>query len=97
MGSEQPISISPSCCFNNIVGLPQKDGREYPLFNYEKILYDSLLGIDENFKYSYLRIKKTTGLGITEFFLRLMGWLRTGGCEAHTMEKSDVHSHRSQY
>jgi hypothetical protein len=26
------------CCFNHIVGLPQKDKKEYPLFDYEKII-----------------------------------------------------------
>ena len=31
------------CCWNHIVGLPQKDKKEYPLFDYEKILYDTLL------------------------------------------------------
>ena len=31
------------CCFNHVVGLPQKDKQEYPMFDYEKILYDSLL------------------------------------------------------
>ena len=34
-----------NCCFNHIVGLPQKDGREYPLFDYEKLLYDNLIAV----------------------------------------------------
>jgi hypothetical protein len=29
------------CCFNHVVGVPTKDKQEYPLFDYEKILYDS--------------------------------------------------------
>jgi hypothetical protein len=37
------------CCFNHIVGIPQKDKREYPLFDYEKILYESLMSVDNNF------------------------------------------------
>ena len=31
------------CCFNHMVGLPRKDRHEFPLFDYEKLLYDSLL------------------------------------------------------
>ena len=31
------------CCWNHIVGLPIKNNKEYPLFNYEKTLFNSLL------------------------------------------------------
>ena len=31
------------CCFNHIVGLPTKGRIEKPIFDYEKLLYDSLL------------------------------------------------------
>lgn len=65
------------CCFNHVIGLPQKDGKEYPLFDYEKILYDTQLGVDGNFKDKHLWVKKATGLGITEFMLRIMAWLCT--------------------
>lgn len=73
------------CCWNHVVGLPRKDGREYPLFDYEKILFNSLLFphvnnlLSHDFKDKHLWIKKATGLGITEFFLRLMAWLCTSG------------------
>jgi hypothetical protein len=30
------------CCFNHIVGLPKKDGKEFPLFDYERSLYYAL-------------------------------------------------------
>ena len=51
------------------------------MFDYEKLLYDSLLVFDNNnnnnnnFKAKHLWVKKATGLGITEFFLRFMSWL----------------------
>ena len=48
------------------------------MFDYEKILYDSILVNDvsnHSFKHKYLWVKKATGLGVTEFFLRLMVWL----------------------
>jgi hypothetical protein len=69
------------CCFNHIVGLPRKDGVEHPIYDYEKILYDSLLPIithhSSSFKNKHLWVKKATGLGITEFMLRMMAWLCT--------------------
>src|SRR5512133_3228096 len=64
------------CCFNHIVGLPIKDKREFPLFDYEEVLYDSFIDVG-NFKDKHLWVLKSTGLGITEFFLRLLGWLCT--------------------
>jgi hypothetical protein len=69
------------CCFNHIIGLSIKDGIEKSIFDYEKLLYDSLL-IPEfynhskhNFKHKHLWVKKAKGLGVTEFMLRLMAWL----------------------
>lgn len=72
------------CCFNHVVGLPQKDKRELPLFDYEKIFYDSLMlpscvtnHANTTFQDKHLFLLKATGLGATEFFLRLMAWLCT--------------------
>jgi hypothetical protein len=55
--------------FNNIIGLPKKNNREFPLFDYEQLLYDTL----QNSKHVW--VKKATGLGITEFILRFIAWL----------------------
>jgi hypothetical protein len=64
------------CCFNHIVGLPQRDGQYKPLYDYEKIIFDSLVAQVGNTSYSkHLWIKKATGLGISEFMLRFMAWL----------------------
>jgi hypothetical protein len=78
---QEDIRTKGDCCFNHIIGLPRKDGIEKSIFDYEKLLYDSLL-IPEfynhskhNFKYKHLWVKKATGLGVTEFMLRLMAWL----------------------
>ena len=54
---------------NHIIGLPQKNGQSYPLFDYEELIFDTL----HNHKHVW--IKKATGLGITEFILRYMAWL----------------------
>jgi hypothetical protein len=55
--------------FNRLIGLPEKDGIPTQLFDYELDLYK----VWEQFKHIW--IKKSTGLGISEFFLRLMLWL----------------------
>ena len=78
---QEDIKTRGNCCFNHIIGLPRKDEIEKSIFDYEKLLYDSLL-IPEfynpskhNFKHKHLWVKKATGLGVTEFMLRLMAWL----------------------
>lgn len=37
------------------------DGREMPIFEYEKILYDSLISVDGSFKDKHFWVKKATG------------------------------------
>jgi hypothetical protein len=65
------------CCFNHIIGLPKKDSIDKPLYDYEKIMFDSLVTKDGNINPAnkHLWIKKATGLGISEFMLRFMAWL----------------------
>jgi hypothetical protein len=78
---QEDIKTKGDCCFNHIIGLPTKDKMEKPMFNYEKLLYDSLLIpyisnlLQHTFKHKHLWVKKATGLGVTEFFLRFMAWL----------------------
>jgi hypothetical protein len=55
--------------FNDVIGLPQKNGQPMSLFDYEQMLYDELQS------HKHIWIKKATGLGITEFMLRYMAWL----------------------
>jgi hypothetical protein len=40
---QQDIKTKGGCCFNHVIGLPRKDGIEKSIFDYEKLLYDSLL------------------------------------------------------
>jgi hypothetical protein len=85
---QQAAASNGNCCFNHVCGLPTKDKKEYPLFDYEKILYDALItpstdsvkgSVDssEGFKDKHLWVKKATGLGVTEFMLRMIAWLCT--------------------
>jgi hypothetical protein len=66
----EDIRTDGDCCFNHIIGLPQKDGNDKPLYDYEQIIFDSLNGNNK-----HIWIKKATGLGISEFMLRFMAWL----------------------
>jgi hypothetical protein len=50
----------------------KKDGTDKPLYDYQQIIFDSLVTRDGN---KLLWIKKETGLGISEFILRFMAWL----------------------
>lgn len=73
----QFIAKGGNCCFNHIIGLPVKDKIEKPLFDYEELLFHELFSSKGDFKDKHLWILKSTGLGITEFFLRITGWLCT--------------------
>jgi hypothetical protein len=67
---QEDVRTDGDCCFNHIIGLPQKDGDDKPLYDYEQIIFNSLDGSNK-----HLWIKKATGLGISEFMLRFMAWL----------------------
>ena len=36
----QDIKTKGNCCFSHIIGLPQKNGVDKPLYDYEKIIFD---------------------------------------------------------
>ena len=68
---QEDVRTKGDCCFNHIIGLPRKDGKiEKPLFDYEKLLYDSLIipdfynPLQQAFKHKHLWVKKATGLGV---------------------------------
>jgi late competence protein required for DNA uptake (superfamily II DNA/RNA helicase) len=69
---QEDIKTNGDCCFNHIIGLPIKDAVGKPLYDYEKIIFDSLFTQNGN---KHLWIKKATGLGISEFMLRFIAWL----------------------
>jgi hypothetical protein len=54
--------------FNHAIGLPQKNGQSNPLFDYERLLFNTLQ------EHKHVWVKKATGLGITEFMLRYIAW-----------------------
>jgi hypothetical protein len=58
------IITNGDCCFNHIIGLPKKNIKDKPFFDYEKLLVDTFQ------QDKHIWIRKATGLGITEFMLR---------------------------
>jgi hypothetical protein len=52
--------------FNDIIGLPIKNGKEYPIFDYELDVIDKI----ENNRNVW--IKKASGIGMTELILRFL-------------------------
>lgn len=57
-----------NCCFNHIVGLPTKNDKEYPLFDYEKLIFDA---IENN---QNIWVLKSRGIGLTTFVIRYLAW-----------------------
>jgi len=67
--NKEYVTSNGTCCFQHVIGLPTKDNVEKPLFDYQQLIYNTL---ETN---KHLWILKSTGLGITELFLRYMCYL----------------------
>ena len=39
----EDVRTNGDCCFNHIIGLPQKDSVDKPSYDYEKTIFDSLI------------------------------------------------------
>jgi hypothetical protein len=57
---QEDIGTNCDCCYNHIIGLPTKGRIEKPLFDYEKMLYDSLLASLSSSKISLRPLKNWT-------------------------------------
>jgi hypothetical protein len=40
---QEDIRNNGDCCFNHIIGLPQKDGIDKLLYDYERMIFDCLI------------------------------------------------------
>jgi hypothetical protein len=45
---QQDVRTNGDCCFNHIIGLPEKDGVDKPFYDYEGIIFDSLVTQNAN-------------------------------------------------
>jgi hypothetical protein len=57
-----------SCCFNHLISLPSKGNIQYPLFDFQAIIFDTL---ERN---QNVWIKKARGIGLTTFIIRYLAW-----------------------
>jgi hypothetical protein len=72
-----------SCCWNHLIGLPEKHGINHNLYLYEYSLFQELMkdspkptdNIITRQQHKHLAVIKATGLGITEFVLRWIAWM----------------------
>lgn len=66
-----------NCCFHHLIGPPQKDNRDMPLLPYQQLLWNFLK------EHKRIWIKKSRGIGVTEFLLRYIAYnCSTGGFPA---------------
>lgn len=71
------------CCWNHFVGLPEKNGKRFPLFDYQEEVFNDFMKswrdepLADGRVYKFFAVLKATGLGFTEIIARLMGWLAT--------------------
>ena len=56
------------CCFNHLISLPTKNGRQYPIFPFQELIFNAL---EQN---QNVWIKKARGIGLTAFMLRYLAW-----------------------
>ncbi len=72
------------CCFNHFIGMPEKHGKVFPFFEYEKVLWDdfekSLQGESPQRLFAVL---KATGIGMTEYIIRVMAWMAVSSGKYH--------------
>jgi hypothetical protein len=40
---QEDIRTNGDCCFNHIIGLPQKDNVDKPFYDYQRMIFDSLI------------------------------------------------------
>jgi hypothetical protein len=66
--TEEHIRTNRQCCFNHVVGLPIKNNKAYPIFDFQKQIFDYLEG------YQNIWIKKARGIGVTTFLIRYLVW-----------------------
>ena len=50
---QEDIKTDGDCCFNHIIGLPTKEGMEKAIFDYEKLLYDSIFLVNDSLNHNH--------------------------------------------
>lgn len=81
--NELAKNMDGKCCWNHLIGLPEKHGVKHNLYMYEYNLFRELMkekpkptdSIVIRQQHKHLAVIKATGLGITEFVLRWIAWM----------------------
>jgi hypothetical protein len=64
------------CCFNHFIGMPEKHGKVFPFFEYEKVLWDDFeKSLNGESPQRLFAVLKATGIGMTEYIIRVMAWM----------------------
>ena len=64
------------CCFNHFIGMPEKHGKVFPFFEYEKVLWhDFEKSLNNESPQRLFAVLKATGIGMTEYIIRVMAWM----------------------
>jgi hypothetical protein len=66
--NKQFIASEGKCCHVDILGRPQKDAVDFPIFDYEKLIYDA---VEQN---QSVWILKSRGIGLSTFMLYYLTW-----------------------
>jgi len=66
--NEQFMKTVGQCCFNHIIGKPIKNNKEYPIFDYQELIFNA---IENNYN---IWILKSRGIGVTTFLIRYLAW-----------------------
>lgn len=65
---QQAAATNGNCCTQHVLGLPIKNGKPFPIFDFQKQIFDAL---EEN---QNIWIKKARGIGVTTFLIRYLVW-----------------------
>ena len=65
---QQAAATNGNCCIQHVLGLPIKNGKAFPLFEFQKLIFDA---IEQN---QNIWIKKARGIGVTTFLIRYLVW-----------------------
>jgi hypothetical protein len=60
---QQAAATNGNCCIQHVLGLPIKNGKEFPIFEFQKLIFDA---IEQN---QNIWIKKARGIGVTTFLI----------------------------
>jgi len=72
------------CCFNHFIGMPEKHGKVFPFFEYEKVLWDDFeKSLNGESPQRLFAVLKATGIGMTEYIIRVMAWMAVSSGKYH--------------